>query len=503
MNAKLVKLHPLFLFLALELLAIVGFGLGGNNVVYYILGFIVAIFGVVLTFKRIKKNEIFSLLMIAIPILLIAVFVSFGVLSQKNGVLVNIATFIGIISFFLIGLSMRRSKGVNAELILICIGGGLALLVLISMIATWCQYGLFYGIRYKSTPIYFYGGERFDVTEEQSWLNGFSFVAVTLRYSGLFGVLLSTGLAGLFFINPKKELRKFIISGVIGFIGLLSLLTTPNVVGLLMLIPMLIVAGYTRVMMLEVIPEKVKKGIRNGVSYTFIGIVIILVILFAVMFLNANGYDQIDGYKPIASRVTSELSRTFLENDILRKIFNNESFMGPINRVLNQSAIYFNYFGFISEHTASEVAMYSNTKMFEIEIIKEGGIFAFIVLAFFLVFVVQNIFKYGKNSKDSKLSRGLIVTLLITFIIYSSFNNESFPFVHIARYYNSMFRSLPGLIFIFLIGFSFYPDLKQGEVPEFEKEIETSPVSVEVSKENEVKDDYFFDNESEEVKDEQ
>ena len=38
---------------------------------------------------------------------------------------------------------------------------------------------------------------------------------------------------------------------------------------------------------------------------------------------------------------------------------------------------------------------------------------------------------------------------------------------------------------------------------QFEKEIETSPLNDEVSKENEVKDDYFFDNESEEFKDEQ
>lgn len=501
MNEKLVKLHPLFTFLALELLVIVAFGLGGNNLIFYILGFILSIFGGVLTIKRFRKNEIFSLVILGVPLLLIAVFVSFGVMSVNNGVLVNISAFIGILSFFALGLFLRRSRKVNPELVLLCIGGGIALVVLVSTIVTWFQYGFFYGLRYQATPIYFYGGERFDVTKEQSWLSGFSFSAVTLRYSGLFGVILLTGFAGMLFLNPKKDLRKFIISGLIGLVGLISLATTPNVFGLLMFFPIMIIAGYIRVMQINAIPDNVKKTIRNVISYAFIAGVILLMILFAIVFLNANGYDQTYGYEASLERVTTDFSRRLLENQLLRKIFNNQTFMTPVNIVLNQASISFNFFGFVNSafyHTATYNAIFVNTRMFEIEIIKEGGIFAFIVLAFFLTFVIQNLFRYGKNSKDSPLSKGIIVSLMLVVLIYSTFNYEAFPYVHEPTYFNSFFRSLPGLLFLFFIGFTFYPDLKKGEVPEFENEITLSEERLEKDLSKASNDDYVFDVEDKE-----
>ncbi len=493
MNEKLAKLHPLFIFLSLEFLAIVSFGLGGNNVIFYIFGTILAIFGGVLTFKRFKKNELFSLLIIGVPVLLLSVFVSFGRLSWSNGVFVNIATFLGIVAFFAVGLFLRRTNKIKPELVILCIGGGLALVVLISMIATWAQYGLFYAIRYRNTPLYFYGGERFDVTKEQSWLTGFSFNAVTLRYSGFFGLLLTTGFAGMMFINPKKELHKFIISGSIGFVGFLSLITAPNWIGLLMMIPMLLVAGYIRVMMIEAIPEKVKKIIRNVTSYAFLAFVIICVILFVIIFLNASGYDLVyDGFPELSSdpnRPTPWLTKFILSNKLLSKLFNNSRFMGPINIVLGQASLSFNFFGFADIHTLTINAMYTNSTMLEIEIVKEGGIFAFVVIAFFLVFVVQNLFKYGKSSKDSPLAKGIIVTTIMTFIIYLTFNYEALPLVHHEQSFNSFFRSPIGLIFLFLVGFALYPDLGKGEVPEFEKDIQ--PIE---KKEDLVNiDEYYFD----------
>ena len=302
----------------------------------------------------------------------------------------------------------------------------------------------------------------------------------------------------MLFINPKKELRKFIISGAIGLIGFISLVTAPNVFGLLMIVPIMLIAGYIRVLASQKIDDNTKKTIRNVTSYIFIGVVILCVILFAVIFLNASGYNQVSGYEATLERATSSLSKAFLNNALLRKLFNNATYMFPINSVLNQSSIYFNFFGFVNDpyfHTATYLAIFENTRMFEIEIIKEGGIFAFIVLAFFLTFIVQNLFRYGKNSKDSSASKAIIVVVMLGILIYCSFNYEAFPYVHETTHFNSFFRSLPGLLFLFLLGFAFYPDLKKNEKPEFENEIVLSATSGSNVQKEKSQDEYFFDNE--------
>lgn len=507
MNAKIARLHPLFAFLVMEFLAIVSFGLGGNNLIFYIIGFALAIFGGILTIKRFGKNEIFSLLFLAIPVLALAVFVSFGTFSQGNSILVNIGAFLGIISFFALGLFLRRTSKVNIDVLLLCIGGGLALLVLISTIYTWFQYGMFYGLIYKNTPIYFYNAHTFNVTEEQGWLNGFSFSEVTLRYSGLFGVLLTTGFAGMLFINPKRELPKFIISGAIGFVGLLALITAPNLTALLFVIPMMLVAGIVRVLSDERIPSRAKSITRSVISISFIVFVVIAILFFAFAFLNANGYDQRYGFDTQARDESLSSIALFVRyNEFFRKLFNNGPIMVPIDKVLNQSAITLNFFGFINSdsYPILNEAILSNTKVFEIEIIKEGGIFAFIVLFFFLVFVVQNVFRYVKSTKDSSFVKGVLVTFMFTFLLYCSLNYESFPFVHQEANFNSLFRSLPGLILLFVIGFTFYPDLAKGDVPVFEKELVVKE-DVKTKQESVVNDDeYSFSlDESEEKENEE
>ena len=503
MSEKLARLHPVFIFLVMEFLAITAFGLGGNNLIFYVLGFALAIFGGILTFKRFEKDELFSLLIMGIPVILIAIFVAFGTFSFGNSVLVNIAAFLGIISFFALGLFFRRSNNVNAEILLLCIGGGLALLVLISTIYTSFAYGPFYSLRFKDTPNYFYNGVTFDITKEQGWLNGFSFVEISLQYGGLFGVLLSTGLAGMMFVNPKKNLVKFILTGVFGLVGLFSLLVTPNVMGLLMLVPMLLVAAIVRVLNLEVIPQKAKDITRRVISISFIAIVALIIIFFVLAFLNANGYNQATGYDTRYAP-TSAFAEFIKNNAFLNKVFNNGRIMQPINKVLNQSAILANFFGFINNDSYFYLAqaINTNTGVFEVEIIKEGGIFAFIVLFFFLIFFVQNVFRYGKDTKDSLLSKGIIVSGLFIFLLYCSLNYDAFPYIHASGNYVSLFRSLPGLIFLFFAGFTFYPDLKKGTVPVFEREIEIKE-NVEVSKENANEDDYSFSmDESEENVDE-
>ncbi len=509
MKKRLANLHPIFLFLGIEFLALCSFNLGGNNLIFYLLGFALAIFGGVLTIKRFRKDELFSLLFLALPVLLIAVFVSFGRLSWGNSILVNISAFLGIISFFALGLFLRRTNKIKTETLLIAIAGGLALLVLISTVYTWFAYGPFYVLRFKDTPYYFYDGVAVDVTKEGGWLNGFNFSEVSLKYSGLFGVLLTSSFVGTMFINPKKNLRDFILSGVFGFVGFLSLISAPNFSAMIYMIPIFLVAGIVKVLNLDAIPQKAKTIIRRIISISFGVGVGFVVVFFIIAYLNASGYSPATGFiydaKGELPAAESAFAQFIRNNHILHKIFNNHSLMAPINNVLVMSTISDHFFGFINNMNswyALRTAISTSSGVFEIEIIKEGGIFAFIVLIFFLVFVVQNIFRYGKNSKDSPLSKGIIISVMIGFLIYCSLDYDVLPYIHESSNYASLFRTIPGLLFLFFVGYIFYPDLKPGTIPAFEEEMKVDE-SEPVIQKNNIDDEYSFSiDESEETKDE-
>ena len=76
--------NSLFIFLLLECLALTSFALGGNNVLFYIVGILLCIVSFVFVYNRFSKNEIPSLAIYVISTLVITLFASFGTLYSST-----------------------------------------------------------------------------------------------------------------------------------------------------------------------------------------------------------------------------------------------------------------------------------------------------------------------------------------------------------------------------------------------------------------------------------
>ena len=127
-------------FLIFEVLALTTFGLGGINAVFHVAGFIVAVLSFLTSGNQFKKGELVKLLVFIVPLFIFAVLVTLTGSDYFEGkTLDNICALLGILGFFFMGLTARRNESFNIEIALICIGGGLALLVLINTFATWLR----------------------------------------------------------------------------------------------------------------------------------------------------------------------------------------------------------------------------------------------------------------------------------------------------------------------------------------------------------------------------
>jgi hypothetical protein len=437
--SKLKQQDALLTFLVLECLAICAFALGNISYIFYILGILVGGASIALCFERFKGENLKSLLLFTVPMFILSIFVSFGKLLSSH-IFENILVFLSINIFLFMGIVMRRFKGFKIELVLIVLGFAIALLLLISMIYSWTQYGFFYAAIYKKTPIYYYNAELFDVTKEGYWLVGFSFKEMSINYTSTFAIILACYLLGLLFISPKENKRVFYIFLALGLVGLIYIITIPNFKALLFLVPAIAIALCYRFV-------KDQKKFTTILDYALLAFMAIAIVFFVLALLNAAGTG-------IASKIEG--------NRILNRIFNSNRIMVDINPVLKQAAYKYNLFGFLTVHNPDimtyvqfeelQEASVTNTGMFEIELIKEGGLFTIPLIV--AVVVITYIFskKYLLESKDNAFGKVTLVTLLATVFFYLTFENEIFPLIHQNENYYSFFRNPLVLVIIALIG---------------------------------------------------
>ena len=452
---KLKEQDALLTFLVLECLAICAFALGNISYIFYILGIVVGGASIILCFERFKGINLKELLMFAVPMLLLSMLVSFGKLLS-NHIFENILLFLSINIFLFMGIVARRFKGFKIELVLIVVGFAIALLILISMVYSWTQYGFFYAAIYKKTPVYYYNAELFDVTKEGYWLVGFSFKEMSLNYTSVFALILACYLLGLLFISPKENKRTFYIFLAIGLVGLIYLLTIPNFKALFFLVPAIAIALCYRFI-------KDQKKFTTILDYVLLGFAALAIIFFVFALMNAAGTG-------IASKIEG--------NRILNRIFNTNRIMVGINPVLHQAAMKYNFFGFVTVHNPDQMtyiqfeeledAIVTNSKMFEIELIKEGGLLTIPLIV--AVVVVTYIYgkKYLLDSRDTNTGKVVLVSLLATVFFYLTFENEIFPLIHDNTNYYSFFRNPLILVVISLIGMMF-PYKGVVEEPVFEE----------------------------------
>lgn len=439
-------------FLILEVLALTTFGLGGLNYVFHIAGFLVALFSFLTSSNQFKKGELIKLLVLIVPLFIFAILVSVTGSDYFEGqTLSNICTILGVLGFFFMGLTARRNESFNIETALICIGGGLALLVLINTIATWFDYGPFYPLIYSSKPDGYYRGEVINLTKEMNVMVGLKFYESTISYGSQYAILLATSIPALFFIDRKKETKKFLIVSLYAVISILALATVTSLNGLIFL-AIILVAGVVYKFFRD--NDLFKKMLK----WAFIVILGLASLVLLLVILNCLG----DNF----------FSRFVASNSFMNRLFNTNNFITSVNEVLRPAFKPYNLFGFKSGNIKDVYgetydALLKSSGHFELEIVKEGGIFALVALVVFGVFVFFSTKRYLVKSHDSNVAKVVILCFLITFVLYYSFSFETFPLIHVPGYLNSFSRFTMFMVCLFIIGYT--ANAKGIDPVEFEK----------------------------------
>lgn len=439
-------------FLVMEIMALVSFMFGGIIDILLIAGAAISLIGFVFAFMSNGTRKDFIKLLPAIAVLFIISGIrAFGPFSLKYGSLslANIAAFFALPAFFSMGFCLRRLGEIKLKNVILVIGAGLGLLTLISAVATWTNYGFFYSLIYKikGTPLYYYNGTAYDVTKEMYFLVGFKFEEVSIQYGGMFAVLCGSFLSGLLFINPKEDKLHFSLYALIGGIGLLTLLTIPYFEGLAILAGIIGIA-----LILKFVKQnKVGFNIVKGAVAVVLGLG---VIFYLLMIINAS----------IGFKFGGILDRLFVSNGIMKKPSEVLAFAFDKDYTGKQVNLFgYNFFSDAYAYSYSmEENLFTNTGIFEFEVIKEVGPIASILLVFFLLAMVYFMYKYIVNENDELGIKAILVTFVFGFFVYETLMHTLITDVHTQGDFNSFFRSAPTMVAFFILGLMYFaPSAKE------------------------------------------
>lgn len=422
-----VKNKSIITFLILEVVALTAFNFGNNSAIFGIVGGALALISFLFVFKSIKNKK--NLLTLLIPlglILIVSIMGGVNDFSRFFETYTNIALIVALPGFLALGFFLRNLNDVKPKTVLLIIGGALAAICLFGLFSTLIEYGLFYSLIYKKTPNYYYNGTPFDVTKEMYWLSGFEFNETFIEYGSLFAVLAASFLVALLFISPKKEKREFVAFAVIGGIGLLTLLIIPNFKALIVLV---VAAEFAMIYKFL----KGQKKVQKILGFSFLGIIGLGLIFFIIALINAA-----IGFK--------FLDRIFVNNGLMK---NASVVMDAIMSKNFDGSL--NLFGLVPLMT-NETAFLTNTGIFEIELLKEVGVFGTVIFAGFIIYMGYLIWRYLVNSKDNDSHKATFIVLLLAFFIYETFFHTINVSVH-KQEYNAFLRSPLFFVVLFVMGY--------------------------------------------------
>lgn len=444
------KYKSIIAFLILEILALVSFTFGNINEVFYLITTLLSIctFGFAF-FINTDRKDFLKLVPVVAGLFLISGIAAFGGFSHSFSTLSNIATFFALPSFFSLGFFARRIGDIKFEHVLLAIGFGLAAITLVGTITTWVQYGPFYAQIHKAKPVYFYEGVAYNATKEMGWLMEFKITEVAVEYGSLFAIMCAVFLPALIFIKIKDQRNLFICSAIIGGIGFISLLTIPNWKALIFLVVASMFALIYKFF-------KEKKLVCNILYYAVVGFVCLGVLFYLLTIINGG----------IGFKFTGFMNKLTCNNFIMRPT--TGTLLAAFAKTLD--GVPYNLFGFDLSNGAAPIIGLNGiieepTLIFEYEIIKEVGLIgtAFILGLLGVMFV--SVSKYVKNSKDNDFLKNVIVMMLVAFMLLATFGFNVKIQPHDSNVYQPFLRSVPFMIVLFLLGFTYFVPKEQPKKP--------------------------------------
>ena len=433
------------MFLLLEVLTFVSFGLSNSYIVYTFIGLVVMALLLIAHFNIVKKDGLSNIALFLIPVFLLGLVTALSVFNKslQTSIFLRILTPIGFLSFALLGYLSSINVKFKISLALMLIYGGLALYVLISYFVTMVQYVPFYTIIYRNSYIYYNGAKAILPIGSMSYvLNGFSIHEVSVGYFSLFSSVLSTSVIALLFVSPKKETKKFVIYAIYAFIGIVALITMPTkmtlITGVLLLICIVLIILFGK--------QKINSKIFG---YVVLVLAVLFILAFLILFINAqSGWTFVQGFRNLIAK-----------SSLLNRLFNSNGLAQRYNLLLDGCLALGNWLGFIPGPGTSPEYAYTSFQYDEIlsdsiifDTILFSGFFGLIIFIVLIAFMVRTFMKYYKNSDDPITEKSLIAGFLISFFGYSFVNYDSYPFIFYSEfkpyYLNGLF-----LVSLFLYGY--------------------------------------------------
>ncbi len=490
-NNSFTRYDTVLAFLSLEALALACFGFAGLTglTILRSVGFCLSLFFIPFISNGIKLeqfNKKGKILLILIGGFALFLSFSYFWIKMYEGnvfslIVQNLMILIGFAGFFIIGYGIRYLKAVKVKYVMFAFLGGLALVVFITLVYSLIRYGFFYSLLYKN-KVYYFDGVVFNIANEGKYLDGFSFVEVSLSFAKTSSFILASSLLALPLAIKNKDKQEILSISIAGGLGLIDLAVVPFKGGLILLLLVYIVGGICYLIRYFFLKNKEKTTmVINILYYVFIGLVTLMI--FLLLIDGVLGFEKGFMHKlPLIGKYFKEGARLGSIREAISSIM-FETDAAEIRRI--------SFHSFMTFLFGSSILNTYDLRIFEFTILFQNGFIAFaLMIAIIFVFI-----KIGLNTlKEKELSASTLSLWFALFgvFIYLSLFNSEMPFRHLSEIDNifsprngnfvSITRSNTQLLIFFLLGF-LCTNLTSPKEAQLSKESKKEEIKENVSKE--------------------
>lgn len=447
----------LFIFLILELLFFLAFGLFKIDSVFRIFGVILAVFCIPVLEPIFLNPKTQKISITAVGLLLVyGILTAVSPMINFGDALSTISLLFAFVAFFLLGAAMGRLKDFKIIYAILAFGAGLALVLFISLLATFYAYRIFHVALYRGQVIYI-AGQSYLVSTQMKWLSGFEVRARSLNVPVFYITLLLSMLLPLILHFRKEDWpKKYAKWGMVAIVavGLFGFLSLPLFKVLIYLLPSLIVIA-----LITIFPKENRK--LKMVGYVLMGLFAFGVFICILYAFNVGFIVALLDKIPLVNKALAHPYLATWLKTVRESVVNP---FGSDDYLLIQSYRPYVY----------------TTQNYLLDTLRHSGIVPFLALAAFTIFAGYKVILYVRSDRDSPLIRTIITSFLVAYFTLVAFNYPYHQLTEISAETRMMdffpfARSELWLIVLFLLGYVFFPVKEEEKLEEnTEKKNKTS-----------------------------
>lgn len=420
-TSKRAAIGKAVVFLALEILAIVGFGLGNSFIFYSVLSVVILGLTIFAAYKQINKEGISSYLFFLFPILLYGILAAFSYFNKDQAfdLYGGLSCFvpIGLVCFSATGYFLSINKEFKIKTALLVIYSAVALFTVINLFATCIHFAPFHTLIYKNKYIYFDGAPSSAPVGEMAYmLMGFQMSETSIAAFSLYPSVLLSAFVPLFFMKFKEDKKSFLLYLGFGLLGLICLVCNPT--------KMLVLSDLLVVVVLAIV-VLVLKGIIKKDVLAIVSVVIGVLFLGCFLILTMCAQSQPNGLE-------SKLQNVIGGNSFLNRLFVTNRVVSPFRSILDRLFSTYKAFGVPTWSTTSDYLYPQGTPLsgsWFFDNIVTTGSFGAIFFILVLVFGIRRLYFYFKYSEDELKEKAVIFGFIFSFLAYTVINYDSTPFI--------------------------------------------------------------------------